>query len=288
MKTISSTQAVETFSGKTGAGKLTRFAEGSTIPKKNRYKLYDTAFDMDQYGGQIEVTRKQLMNREFSDKFDEFKDLTIGGNVTRSQAPAMIFNGAFTNSGIFELGGIRVTTYNDGRRLASTAHPRVDGGTSQSNASSTGITLTDDNLETGRVALLQQLQDDGTPITVTGDLYLVVPTALEKKSTIITQSTQRSGTANNDVNIYSGGYIKVMASNWLGASQTGGSDTRWFLVAPSIAKLYFILRSDMDMDQTVDKSTKSTLFDVILDFAVGSADWHGVWGSAGDGLAYSS
>lgn len=277
--------AAATFSGKTGSGVLTLFSEGATIPRKTRYKLYDTQFAHDQYGGQIEVTRKQLMNRDFKDAFNEFKDLSISGATTRSKAPAQIFNGAFATT--TSVNGIKITMYADGKPLCSTIHPRVDGGTAQSNASATGITLTESNFETGRLALLKQLQDDGNPMTMVGTLYLLVPLALEKTAKIITGSDIRSGTSNNDVNIYAGGSIQVMVSMWLD-SNNGGSNTAWFIVAPSVARLYFVLRSGLDMDQSVDKNTKSTLFDVILDFSVGSADWRGVWGSKGDGAAYSS
>lgn len=286
VKTIRDDGAQATFSGKTGTGTLTRFAEGAAVPMKNRYKLYDTAFSHDQYGGQLEVTRKNLMNRMFNEKFSEFKDLAISARVTLSKAPAQIFNRAFT-SGNGVTNGIYVTTYNDGKALASTAHPRVDGGTAQSNASSTSIAFSEANLETGRLALLKQLQDDGTPIAFSGPMYLVVPIALEKTAKIVTGSELRSGTANNDKNIYNGGAIQVLSSIWLDAT-SGGSDTQWQLVAPDVAKLYLVMRNGPDMDQSVNSNTKSTLFDVILDFSEGSADWHGVWFSKGDATAYSS
>lgn len=282
-KTDDTAQA--SYSGKTGAGVLSLFTEGATIPKKQRYKLYNTAFVHDQYGGQIEVTRKMLMNRAFSDAFNEFKDLTTAGAVTRSKAPAQIFNNAFAVT--TTKNGIKVTLYGDGKALCSTVHPRVDGGAAQSNASSTGIPLSESNLEVARLALLQQLQDDGTPMTMTGALYLVVAIANEKLAKIITGSDLRSGTMNNDLNIYNGGAVNVVSSIWLGTT-AGGSDTAWFLVSPSVAKIFFVLRNSLSMDQNVDKNTKSTLFDVILDFSVGHADYRGVWGSKGDSLSYSS
>lgn len=287
VKSKTSDKAQEVTSGKTGAGTLTLFDEGSSIPKANRYKLYDTTFTHRQYGKQIEVTYLTLINREWGSAFDEFKDLTISGNVTLSKACAQIFNNAFTNSGVATVNGIRVVSYNDGVRLCSTAHPRVDGGTAQSNASSVGITLTESNFETGRVALMEQLQDDGTPITVSGEIHCIVPTALEKTAQIITGSNLRSGTANNDTNIYGGGAYKVMSSVWLGAAASG-SDTRWFLVATGVARLSLYIRQRADADQSVDKNTKSTLFDLISVWSVGSEDWHGVWGSRGDNAAYSN
>lgn len=276
--------AQATMSGKTGSGRLTLFNEGSTIPRKQRYKLYETGFVHSQYGGQIEVTRLQLMNRDFQEAFGEFKDLTISGNTTRSLAPAQIFNNGFATT--TTKNGIKLALYGDGKALFSTSHPRVDGGSAQSNASATGITLTESNLEVGRLALIKQLQDDGNPLMMAGQIYLVVPTALEKTAKIITGSDLRSGTANNDLNVYNGGSINVACSRWLD-SDLGGSDTAWFLIAASVARLMFVLRQGLSMDQSVDKNTKSTLFDVILDFSLGHADWRGAWGTKGDGAAYS-
>ena len=279
--------AQATFSGKTGAGRASRYAEGAAIPKANRYKLYDTAFVHESYGGQLEITERQLMNREWSEAFDEFKDLTISLNVAESEAPAQILNGGFTNSGTFTTRGYRIVTYGDGSNIFSTTHPRVDGGSSQSNASATGIPLTETNFETGRIALAEQLQDDGTPIANMGEVWCVVPLALEKTAQIITGSTLRSGTANNDINIYSGGGYKVMSSVWL-STVNGGSNTQWQLVAPSVAGLQFVRRTGAIMDQSVDRNTKSTLFDVHGWFSVGSKRWHGTWASRGNSLAYAS
>lgn len=285
VKEMTDDGAQATFSGKTGAGVLSLFTEGATIPKKQRYKLYNTPFVHIQYGGQIEVTRMMLMNRNFAEAFDEFKDLTVSGNVTRSKAPAQIFNNAFATT--TTKNGIRLALYGDAKALCSTVHPRVDGGSAQSNASATGVVFSETNMEVGRLALLQQLQDDGTPMTMTGIIYVVCPIALEKTAKIVTGSDLRSGTMNNDLNIYNGGATGVISSIWLGSAATG-SDTAWFLVSPSVAKLFFVLRNGLSMDQNVDKNTKSTLFDVILDFSVGHADWRGVWGSKGDAASYSS
>jgi len=276
-----------TTSGLTGVGLPTRFTDGSTVPKKNRYKLYDTEFNIDHYGAQISVSRFTILTREFQEKFDEFKALAYGARVLKSKAPAQIFNRMFT-SGNGVTNGVHVTTYGDAKPLASVSHPRVDGGSAQSNASSTGITLTESNFETARLALMNQLNDDGTPIEITGSIHLVVPDDLEKTATIITGSTQRSGTANNDLNFYSGGSYPVLSSKWLNATH-GGSATQWALVALSTSgtPLRMYMFGDLALDMSVDKNTKSAIFDVILDFEVGSVDWRGFWATKGDGQAYS-
>lgn len=290
VETIRSNDATTSFSGKTGAGFLQRFSDGSNIPTLNRYKLFDTAVSQDPVGGRIEVTRQTALYRDFQGVFDESKDLITAVKVYLSRAGGQIFNRAFT-SGAGVTGGTRVVTYNDGKPLASTSHPRADGGTAQSNASSTSIPLTEANLEVARVALLNQLQDDGTPLVAPGELYLVVGINNEKIAKIITLSNQRATTGNNDINIYAGGAVKVMSSNWLDSGISGtsvGSNTQWFLCAPAWLKLAIIISQGPDLEFLKDKDTKSNLWDVVLDLGVCSYDWRGFWASQGDNSAYSS
>lgn len=290
VKVRRSNDATSNFSGKTGASRLQRFSDGSAIPSLNRFKLYDTSVSQDPVGGRIEATRQTVLYRDYGDAFSENTDLIAEVKYYLALAGAQIFNRAFT-SGAGVTAGVRVVPYGDGAPLASTSHPRADGGTAQSNASATGIPLTESNVETGRVALLNQLSDNGASLTAPGELYLVAGINLDKTAQIITKSDQRSGTANNDINIYSGGYMKVMSSSLLdsGISASGvGSNTQWFLVAPNWAKLAIIISSGPDVEFLIDKDTKSRLFDVLLDLGVCSYDWRGFWASKGDNAAYSS
>jgi hypothetical protein len=235
------------------------------------------------------VTRQTVLYADFAGIKDASQDLIKAVKSSISRAGAQIFNRGFIDgSGV--TGGVRVVQYGDGAPTFSSSHPRADGGTAQSNTSTTSIPLTETNVETGRIALLTQLQDDGVPMVAPGEIYLVTGINNEKTALIITGSDKRSGTGNNDVNIYAGGYMKVMSSNWLdsGISAPGvGSNTAWFLVAPAWAKLAIIISAGPDLETLTDKDTKSALFDVILDLAVCSYDWRGTWGSQGNNAAYS-
>lgn len=289
VKTMRSEDAVTNFSGKTGSGLLQRFSDGSPIPTANRYKLYDTAATQEPYGQRIEVTRQTLLYRDFAAVFDENNDLMKAVKSSLSRAGAQIFNRAFT-SGTGVTGGVRVVTYGDGVALASASHPRSDGGTAQSNTSTTSIPLSENNVETGRIALLNQLQDDGVPMMVPGSIWLVVGINNEKTALILSRSDQRPSTGNNDINIYTGGYMNVMSSSWLDngiSASSVGSNTQWFLVAADRAKLAIVISAGPELEFLKDKDTKSGLFDVILDLAVCSYDWRGVWASQGDNSAYS-
>ena len=289
IKTSKSNDAVSNFSGKTGAGFLQRFSDGSIIPSLNRYKLFDTSVSHDPVGGRLEVSRQTSLYRDFQGVFDESKDLITAVKTYLSCAGAQIFNRAFT-SGAGVTGRTRVVSYNDGYAVASTTHPRADGGTAQSNASSTGIPLSESNVEIGRIALLNQLQDDGVPMLAPGTLTLIVGINNEKTAKIITGSELRSATGNNDVNIYNGGYMNVMSSSWLDSGISGsgvGSNTQWFLVAPSWTKFAIIISAGPDIEFLKDKDTKSNLWDVIIDLGVVSYDYRGLYGSKGDNVAYT-
>ena len=130
---------------------------------------------------------------------------------TRDHAFWGMFNSGF-NTGF--------NSYGDGLPLFSTAHTRKDGGSNQSNASSTGIPLTEANLETGILAMREILDHKGQPKMVGwGRILLIVPPALEKEAVEITQSTLQSNTANNNTNWYKGQNIDLVVIPWLGAIQ---------------------------------------------------------------------
>ena len=290
VKTLRSNDYVTSFSGKTGPGLLTEFADGSVIPSLSRYKLFDTNARNRPIGGRLSVTRQTLLYRDFAGVFDESQELIRAVKVRLSRAAAQLFNRAFT-SGTGVTAGVTITAYGDGVPLASTVHPRADGATAQSNASSTSIPLTETNFETGRIALLNQLSDDGIPMMDPGSLYIVCGINLDKTAKILAGSPSRPSTANNDINIYYGGYVNVMSSSWLdsGISASGvGSNTQWFIVAPNWAKLAVIVSAGPDIEPLTDKDTKSGLWDVTMDGATCFYDWRGVYASQGNNAAYSS
>ena len=267
-----------------GAGLLAKRSEQGNYTVNRRYKTYDTNFVHATYSQRLELTMEMLQDRDFEGIFDESRQERIAAEFFRQKALAQVFNGAFSTT--TAINGIDVTRYGDGKALASTVHPRGDGGTAQSNASSTGIPLTDTNLETAKVALAKQLLDDGTPIRDLGNFTLVVPIDLDKTARVITGSDLKSGTANNDMNIYKGGSIDVVSSHLLSAAN-GGSNTAWFLVANNASHLLFI---DRLAPQLVSARADhgGMFFDVDTRLSVGHSHWLGSWGSKGDNAAYSS
>lgn len=125
----------------------------------------------------------------------------------------------------------------DGNALCST-HTLINGGTTSNTASGASSALSPTSLYTAIVNLRQQPDQAGITL---GNVpaYLVVPSALFKHATEITDSALIADSANNNLNIYRSAYgITIFTSIWMDAVN-GGSDTAWFLLSKnhSISRL---------------------------------------------------
>jgi hypothetical protein len=284
-KTRTSDKALERIGSKTGVGYPRLTTEGQDYATDSRLPGYLTEFRFIKKTNSVEITEEEKDDRDndLSDKFDEASDLFVGMKMEFDRSAFSVLNYAFTaQTGL----PADVTFYADGKPLCSTIHPRKDGGAAQSNASSTGITLTETNVEIARTALRRQLDDRGLPMNVgSGRLVLLVPDSMEKTAQIIAKSTRRSGTANNDLNIYDG-IMTVISTKWINA-QNGGVDTQWFLIDSLKSPLLFYTRRGIRSSVYVDNKNKNTIYDISARWQVGNKNWRGIWGSKGDGQAFA-
>lgn len=284
-KIMSTQQERERFTGVAGPGNLVLKTEGDNFTHASRLKTYDTEFIPVTYGKMIEATMEELEDQDFKSKLDAARHLTSRGLTTKDRHVFQVFNDGFSATNT--LTNFPISRYGDAKPMFSTIHPRKDGGTAQSNASATGLVFGETALITARNALFNQLEDDGTPIETSGRMIVMVPLALEKLAMEVLKSDYRSGTANNDMNFYKGANFDLAVSKYLG-SAFGGSDTAWFLVMPEIAKLIVLDRKGLTARTSVDEDNLNVKYTVNGRWAVGFWDWRGVWGSKGDGAAYSS
>ena len=130
-----------------------------------------------------------------------------------------------------------VVTTSDGVAFASASHINLNGDT-VSNLN-TSATFSETTLNAAIVDLLEMKSQDGE---IDGFMpkTLLVPPALFKTACEVTKSELRSGTANNDVNVFSSQYgIYVATSPYLGAA-AGGSDTTWFLLSDDHSVMRYV------------------------------------------------
>jgi len=261
---------LETDSATTGFGKLQQTDELGALDYEDPLKMFRTTYTHLKYGKGFKVSQELVEDDQHNVIAKMPKALAKSVVYTTEFHSANILNNAFDLS---------YTSYGDAKPLCSTSHGRADGGTAQSNASAAGVTLTEPSLETGRLALEKALNDKGEIVNFMAD-SLVLPIDLRKTAQILTDSTLRSGTANNDVNVYEG-VFKIIPWRYI------TSTTAWFLLDKSnhLLNWFWRVRPEFKSDYAFDSD--AALYKVRVRFSVGWSDWRGVWGSAGDGAAYT-
>lgn len=285
LKQSTGTGAQKNYRGKTGAGRLKKFADGDDLSETKRHPSYLTSVIYNNYGNSIDVTKNQIEDRDFDEELDEMKDLSIAANFSQDEAGMQLFNGGFATTA--DVNGYTMNWYGDAVPQFSTVHPtQVPGASTQSNASSTGIKFGHDNLETGKIALTHQKTDDGIPMSLMGKPTVVLPIALEKEGMEETMSTLNPENATNAINVYNG-RLDMVTSLFLSATNNG-SDTAWFLTVPERAKLYHEVRQGARLESDTNIKNKVVTFTVDARWANASRDYRRTWASKGDLATYSS
>ena len=260
----------ERTSGVTGFGLLTVKAENAPIDYEDPIQMYDNLYTHQTYAKGFKISKELYDDDQYNVMNNKPGDLGRAARRTEEVSAANVFNRAFNAS---YLGG-------DSQELASTVHGRADGGTAQSNASSTGITLTGDNYETARNAMSNQLDDKGMRIDVRPRVILV-PIERLTDAEIIFNSNLRSNTADNDMNPYKG---DVRIIDWIYMDRNA---THWFLLDSDQHKITWFWREKANFKQDTAFETDAALFKVRERFSNGWDGWEGLWGSQGDAASYS-
>jgi hypothetical protein len=282
-KVIPTQDSIIRDDGIAGLGLFQETMEGDAYAEDANLVTYETVYYIKDLTKTVSVTKNRIEDTDYKRELDTFRQAAAAAQLTKAKYAMNVLNAGFGTS--LTNNGFTVYRYGDSVALFSTAHTRKDGGSNQSNSSATGITLTELNLETGRLALVKQLTDRGLPMEFLGKIMVVVPDDLEKDSVIFTGSQYRPTTANNDINFYNG-RMAVLASRWLD-SANGGSTTAWFLVDMNFAQLKLYVRQDPQFVNQEEAKTRNHIFSIDLRLAAGHSDWRGVWGSKGDGVAYT-
>lgn len=261
----------EKDSAVSGFGYFATTGEGESVNYEDPVQMYDVTYTHAKYTKGFKISEEMMEDDLYRIMNRKPALLAVAARRTAEYMAAGVFNNAFSTS---YLGG-------DAKPLASTIHPRSDGGTAQSNASSTGIVLNETNLETGLLALEGQLDDKGMKIGMEANV-LLVPRALKKTASILVDSEGRPETADNDKNYYRGLGIKVVAWHYL------TSNTAWYLMDSSnhLVTWFWRVKPEFKQDNAFD--TGMALYKARMRFSKGFSDWRGVWGSKGDAGAYAS
>lgn len=132
--------------------------------------------------------------------------------------------------------GFTTATTSDGIAVFSASHVNLNGDTISNYLTNA---LSETSLNTA-ITMLEEMKSQDGELDGYQPRVLLVPPKLFKLASEICESEYRSGTANNDENVYSSKYdIFVKKSRFLGAA-AGGSDTAWFLLSDSHSMMRFV------------------------------------------------
>ena len=265
-----SSKQSEKDSAISGFGYFDETTEGGSVAYEDPVQMYDVTYTHKKYTKGFKVSEEMYDDDLYRIINRKPGQLAIAAKRTAEYHAAQLFNNAFSTT---QLGG-------DGKPLASVGHPRSDGGTAQSNASGSGLTLGDANLNTAILAFEGQLDDKGMKIATEANI-LLVPRALKKTATVLTQSNGLTQSDYNDMNYSKSLGLKVVAWHYL------TSTTAWFLIDSSVALLNWFWRKQPEFKQDNSFDTGMALFKTSMRFSRGFSDWRGFYGSKGDGGSYT-
>jgi hypothetical protein len=272
--TDTSSKGYEKDSSASGLSKMIRRSEGQAISYEDEVQGFDVTYNHVEDSLGTSVSNVLWEDDQFNVIKRKPQNLAKAKTRTQEQMLADVFNYSFTAGG----GGLATFTSGDAKALFATDHTREDGGASQSNYTTSD--LNEASLETGITTMRSTLDHKGQLFMSKADTLVVAP-ALEKEARILLNSTQRVGTANNDINPYQGA-LKLVVWDFLG-SAAGGSDTAWFLLDSSLHQLNFFKRSDRGLEGPYyDFDTKTAKWSVDVRWSVGFSGWRGTYGSKGD------
>lgn len=253
-----------------GFGLAQQTGEGGPVNYEDPVLGYNTTYIHLKYTKGFKITREMFEDDLYSIMKKRPQALGRCMRRTAENQASLVFIRGFNTS----------YTGGDSKPLFSTSHTRADGGTSQSNASATGIVLNEGNLETGIIAMRGQLDDKGQIIEVYPKC-LLVPKELRKTAHLIVDSPLRQGTADNDVNPYKDEFDII---DWLYLTST----TAWFLIDETTHELNWFWRRKPEFKNDELFDTEYAVYKSTARWSRGWSDWRGVWGSQGDGNAYAS
>lgn len=227
---MTSSKASETMEEFKGSGYWTSRGELSTPSEGQPMSVYQSTATHDALARGIEISKHFMDDDQHAMWSKTVRDFAENGRVTRDREAFAIFREGFT------------TTYGDGSYLFGSNHA-ITGGT-QSNTGTTK--LNESTLNDAIVQMMEMKARDGVIKGCVPAVLLVAP-ANFKRASIILDTELRSGTANNDANVYSSKYnIILKQTPWIGTSG-GGSDHYWFLLARNHGIIRF-LREDINMN----------------------------------------
>jgi hypothetical protein len=241
--------------------------EGNAIAYDNAQEAWTARYNHETIALGFSITEEAVEDNLYDSLSSRYtKGLARAMAYTKQVKAASILNNAF--SAQFVSG--------DGVALCSTAHPLISGGVN-ANRPSVGVDLNETSLENAVIGIAAWT-DERSLLIAAQPKKLVVPPALMFVATRLLETTQRVGTADNDINALKnngaipGGYT---VNHFL-------TDTNaWFLLTDVPNGLKHFVRTPMTTAMDGDFDTGNVRYKARERYSFGVSDPLGVYGSPG-------
>jgi hypothetical protein len=258
----SSTLAFEKVQGVTGFGLAGKKTPGANIPYTQPAQGFQKEYVNETYGIGAIVTREMYEDDQYRYINQLPRLLARSMRQTEETVAWNVVNRAFNTN----------YTGADGLCLCNSAHKLVLGGT-YSNVLATASDLTQTALETAIMQVSDMVDDQGLKI-MAHPVKLVIPTGLVMTAKKILNSTQVTGSADNDINPIKGS-LQLVVSPYL-------TDTdAWFLTTDVPNGLTWFWRRRTETTRDGDHDTQVLKFATSARYVCGWTDPRAILGTPG-------
>ena len=240
-------------------------AEGTGVSFDNAQETFTARYTHETLALAFAITEEAIEDNLYDRLASRYtKALARSMANTKQVKAANVLNNAFGTAN----GG-------DGKELCATDHPIVTG--TEQNELTTAADLNETSLEQALIDIAALTDERGLKIAAKG-MKLIVPSALQFTAERLMKSTQRVGTADNDINaVVSMGMIPqgYTVNHYL-------TDTdAWFIKTDVPNGLKHFVRAPLKTAMEGDFTTGNVRYKARERYSFGFSDWRGIFGSPG-------
>ena len=240
--------------------------EGSGVTFDNAQETFTSRYTHETIALAFSITEEAIEDNLYDRLASRYtKALARSMANTKQVKAANVLNNAFDSA---FAGG-------DGKELCATNHPTIAG--TVSNELQTSADLNETSLEQSLIDIAAFTDERGLKIAARG-LKLIIPSELQFTAERLMKSTQRVGTADNDINaINSMGMIPqgYVVNNFL-------TDTDAFFIKTDVPNgMKMFVRSPIKTAMEGDFDTGNVRYKARERYSFGFSDYRGIYGSPG-------
>lgn len=266
-KTHSSSKAYEEDVLMVGLGGASVKSEGSAIVYDAGSEGWVARYQHSTIALAFRITEESIEDNRYGDLGNKYSaSLARSMKYTKEVRGASVLNNGFSSS----------YTGGDAKELFATDHPLQGGGT-LSNELATPADFSEESLEDALVQIEGWTDDRGIPILVKGK-RLIIPRQSQYAVHRVLESTNRSGTANNDTNALKD--MRVLPDGYSVCHYLSDSD-QWTIITDASDGLKNFTRRKLKRGMEGDFETGNLRFKASERYSFGWTDWRGAFSSAG-------